>query len=409
MSSAAEALLLACVHRDPQQLVAATLPAPDSAVWDDLVALAGRQRVRPLVHRRLAAVRGARSIPERVLQALEPIVRQTVLRNLRYHAEVAAIARALARDDVDVLMLKGADLIATTYESPSLREMNDIDLLVRREHLALTVAAIGARGYRPHHEFSIEVETALRHHLTGFEKPGVASIEIHWTITNPTSAQAIDPASLWARATPMTLGGTRVLTLSREDLLLHLCFHASHQHQLRFGLRPFCDIAALVAREGAHLDWPGLAERARTWRWERGVYLTLRLTRDLVGGAIPDAALDALKPAQVPTRILDAARAQVFAAAETDDLQPGIARLTSSETLWARLGHLRRRLLPSRLEMARLYGLPPGSARIHLYLHRAGDLVLRHGAPAARLLLGRDTAFTDAASRTNQIRQWLDS
>ena len=58
MSSAAEALLLACVHRDPQQLLAATLPAPDSAVWDDLVALAGRQRVRTLVHRRLAAARG---------------------------------------------------------------------------------------------------------------------------------------------------------------------------------------------------------------------------------------------------------------------------------------------------------------------------------------------------------------
>jgi hypothetical protein len=394
-ASPEQALLLACLHQSPQRLADLTLPAADSRQWDTLVEQAARQRVRPLVHRRLKALSAERDIPERTLQTLEQATRGTAMRNLRYQAEIAALARTLASDGIDLLLLKGAHLIAAIYESAALREMGDIDVLVRREHLARAADVVTSRGYRPLSALSVEGDAALAHHLPRFMKPDVASIEIHWSITMPTDPHAIDPAPLWSRAETLTVGGARLLGLSREDLLLHLCSHASYQHLFRFGLRPFCDLAALIARDAARLEWAVVIQRARDWRWDRGVFLTLSLARELVGAAAPDAVLDALRPSPFEAGVLSTARAHVFSDASADAVLPGIARLAGGDSPWSQLRYLRRRL---------------GSPRVgRSWLHRAREMVARNALPAARLLMTRDPSVTAAASRTNALRRWLES
>lgn len=403
-----ERTLLACLHRDPAVLAASPLPAPDSPRWDALLALATTQRVRPLLHRRLRALEDPNAVPAHVLATLDQAARATAIRNLRFHAEIAAISHALTPLGIHTLALKGAHLSAVVYDQIGLREMSDIDLLVRREHLAAAVEVLTARGYRPLQAFSIDLDTAFHHHLTKFVKKGVAGIELHWTLTVPTERQHIEPGPLWARAQTLAMGGAPVFGLSNEDLLLHLCHHASYGHRFRRGLRPVCDIAALTAKPDVSIDWGVAARRAREWGWDAGVALIWRLAADLGSAPIPSAALAALAPNGLDPELVAAARAQLFDEASPEGLEPGVAQLASDDSLVTRLRHLARRVAPPRRELARLYGHSESSPRIAFgYARRAWDLARRHGLPAARLLLSRDTRLTDSAARTERLRRWL--
>jgi hypothetical protein len=397
-------LLLSCLHRDPGRLDADALPDAGSHVWDELLDLAATQRVRPLLYRGLKRRGLEQCLPPRITGALKLASRETAMRNLRFLAELGQIARALGAQGAPVMALKGAHLTGEVYRDAGLREMSDLDILVRPEHLPRAVDAVHARGYRPDQPFTIDEDMAASHHLTRFAKGGVAPIEVHWNITPPLDPHAIDPEELWHRATPWSSGGVSALGLCLEDLLLHLCFHTSFQHQFRFvGLRPFCDMAMILDQRGPSVDWSLLLRRARAWNWTRGVYLSLQLARDLLGAEVPASALHALQPASLDTGVLEAASDEIFASSL---LPGGVARLVAKEPVLARLRRVGRRVLD---QTPAPRARPLGWLRlVGPRLVGGGDLLRRHGPSLVRLLLKGDPALVAIAERTNRIRSWLE-
>jgi hypothetical protein len=409
-ADAAAQLLLACLHRDEGVIAEHGLPVPDAAEWDALVDVATTQRVRPLLHRRLRSLAAAHAVPDRVLLQLDRVVRQIAFVNLNHLGEVRALAKTLAEVQIPLMVLKGVRLAAGVYESPSLREMTDVDVLVHRQHLEPVVSAALARGYRPLHGNAMAVDVTSGHHLTRLVKPPAAALEIHWNVTPAEGPCPIDPAGIWARAVPVTIGGIDALGPCREDLLLHLCYHAAYQHQFRFGMRPFCDLAALLAREGPLLDWAAVVARALEWHWDRGVYLMLRLARDLVGAQVPDEVLAELRPVSFDAAVAQAARAHVLTESSAGLIKPGLARLAGEESVAARLRHVRMRVLPPRSEVGRLYGRGAASLALPwLYARHVVSLIHQHARPVARLLLGRDASLRADARRASLLREWLGS
>ena len=208
--------------------------------------------------------------------------------------QLAELATALTAESIPVVVLKGAYLAHIVYPSLALRDMQDIDLLVPREHLDRVTAVALARGYTPLRPFLVEQEAAAMHHLTRLEKPDALSIEIHWNITTPNQIYSINPTILWTHAVPVQIAGSGVLGLSAEHLLLHLCAHVSYQHGFEFWIRSLVDIATTIHRFDGELDWQFVEHQCRAWSWQRGVHLTLYLARELLGAAVPNDLLDTL-------------------------------------------------------------------------------------------------------------------
>ncbi len=305
-------LLLGCLHWEAGRIRLDDLAGLSEEEWDGFLALAAEQRIRPLLYQRLIERGLDAAVPERVLAALWDVQRQTALRTMGYQTELAALAMELAAQDVPLIALKGIWLARAIYGNPALREMNDIDVLVRREHLSVAMDILSQRGHTPTQEVDIEIDTATSQHLPRFIKSGVAGFEVHWSLCRLNQPYSIDTGELWERVVPAQIGRASLSGLAPEDLLLHLCLHTSYQHQFIFGLRPSCDIAAVIERYGAELDWAVVVERAQRWRWERGVYLALRLAADLVGAAVTESVLSALRPADLSETVLATARSQLF-------------------------------------------------------------------------------------------------
>jgi Uncharacterised nucleotidyltransferase len=408
MLTTIQTLLLDCLKSSSDPVTPDRLQPLTSENWETFVTLAADQRVRPLLYHRMIQRELVPMLPESVSQNLKRAYKITTTRNLIYLGELCKITKAFQEGGIPVIVLKGMHIACEVYGNISLREMDDIDFLVSEDKLSHSVRILEDQSYQPKTPFSPLVDSTIYKHLTPFIKPGVGSVELHWTLAKPDQQFSVDTKGLWERAIPAGIPGIDVLGLSPEDLLLHLCLHTSYQHQFTFGLRPSCDITQVISLYGKSLDWGLLIKRAKQWDWQRGVYLALRVARRLIEAEIPDEPLERLKPASFDETLLPTAISQIFTDKSfAHSLAPHLARIMGDTTWWAKLRGFQRRLFISKTSLAKSYSLSPSSPKIYwFYLVRLKDLLHNHLGNALRLL-NKDTQLTQLAGRTLTLMDWL--
>ena len=246
------------------------------------------------------------------------------------------------------------------------------------------------------------------YHLPRLIKKGYAGFEIHWNITSPNTNYSIEPHGLWERAVPVQIAGRDTLMLSAEDMLLHLCLHTSYHHPFTFGLRPFCDIAETIDHFGSALDWQTVADRAMSQKWQRGVYLALRLTIELTGAKVPDDIMEKLQPADMSESILETARTQIFTDRYfADSITTPFAKLLESRRLSDKIKIFRQRVFLPKAEIAKVYSVSLHSLKVYgCYLHRFVDLLHWHGH-ALKKYRKNDIPLENFIERKNIIGTWL--
>ncbi|MCI5129143.1 MAG: hypothetical protein D3907_11730, partial [Candidatus Electrothrix sp. AUS3] len=190
----------------------------------------------------------------------------------------------------------------------------------------------------------------------------------------------IDIEGLWQRAQPASVGGVDTLTLSPEDLLLHLCLHTAVHHPYSNGLRALCDIRETVPHYRDEMDWKTVQRRAEEWGMGNAIYLTLYLAKSLLGAEVPDTLLNKLEPEQEIQQSLAEAEQFLFNPSVDRKLSANhqARKLFGSNALQTAAFFLQRIFLPHET-MAKLYDLPVHSPYIPLYYPvRLKDLLVRH-------------------------------
>jgi len=370
--------------------------------------LAATQRVMPLLWHRLRQKGLDEAVPVNTAQALREASHRNTVRNLRFYGELHRLLSALKPEGIPVILLKGIFLAEVVYGNMGLREMNDIDVLARPADLTRIADILTGMGYTPGQPICVDIVLKVQHDLPRLIKKGHAGFEVHWNLTAPRDYYNIDPGELWERAVPVHIAGCDALTLSPEDLLLHLCLHTSYQHQFAFGLRPFCDIAETIARFDSTLDWQTIIERAALWGWQRGVYLALRMATELAGAEIPDDILERLQPVDMKEAVLETAYAQIFGDKYLAmSIPASFAELLESGRLRDKIRIFWQRVFLPRAMIAAQYSVPMDSVRIYgCYPRRFVDLLRRHGHNLKKFHES-DAPLKSLVERKNLIAGWL--
>ena len=413
-------LLLYCLGVETDEIRAARLEQLSNSEWDGLIQQSGRHGVAPLLYQRLESLSSGTTIPASIVQRLREIYLYSTWKNTQLYHELAKVLGILQDDNIPVIALKGAHLAEVVCGNIALRPMSDVDLLVKKTDLSRVEEKLLEMGYGPPERSSIEEQCEKSHHLVGFTKPGAAPIEIHWTIELPTSPFTIDVDGLWKRARPATIADVKVLMLSPEDLLLHLCLHATYHHFFGYGLRPFCDISETIRHYQDEIDWEQIQRRIRQWGAGNCVYLTLLLARELLEAAVPDEVLNALKPDDFDLQVVDWARKRIFNDREqifndksdSPSLSKNFAQLWGPKRLQDKTVLFLKSGFPSLEVMAKMYPAPADSTRIYFYYPvRLKDLLLRYGR-ATWQMLRRDEETVALVERENKkaaLSDWLAS
>jgi hypothetical protein len=289
--------------------------------------------------------------------------------------------------------------------------MHDIDILVREEYLWIVQAVLLGEGYGPRMRPPVEEQLLRHHHLIPFTRPGRPSVEVHVTLTPPGGPCAMDIDGLWGRACTTAFGGLTALTLSPEDLILHLCLHFSANHRFSIlEMKNLCDISEIVKRYNSAIDWKTLGDSARLYGIERYVSCTLRLAAVLFGAELRPEDLrrighddsDARMAGMLVDLLMD----------ETSIPLPDVLEhMDKGNGLVSKALVLARSVVPPRPYLARKYGFENASAPGSLYLRHWMEGVIRGGEFLIHLLCGRREARA-AINRTRAtilINNWLRS
>jgi Uncharacterised nucleotidyltransferase len=406
----AKQLLCDCLHQDGGRISGERLASVTPETWPSLLAIASVQRVTALLYHRLVSRGWATAVPPATLAQAQRACRDTAAANLRLYEELATVAAAFRASDIAMLVLKGPHVASAVYGDPAIRQMGDLDLLVRARDLERAAEIVTAHGYASQAPYRVATILRTAHQLPALVKPQ-AKIELHWNIVPPGLACEVDPDELWERATPACIPGIDVLGLAPEDMLLHLCLHTSYQHLFGFGLQPSCDIAETIRRYRDTLDWARLTRSARRWKAERGVYLSLRLAAVLVGAAVPEAVLEDLRPAAFDETTLAEAVAQIFEGTEVSVMIPRhLAQGWAGAGVTAWLGGFAiflRRLFVSPRELASLYHVAHGSPRVYLYYPARLKALVSTRWGIVRALRRGDPQVVTTARRKAHLASWL--
>jgi len=231
----------------------APLPALDRSAWDQLACDAENHGLAPWLHRWSCDHPSA--IPSHVHDRLKAHVAAVAGKNLILADELAAILRELGRRGIACAPLRGFSLVHYLPDTPSVRPMGDLDLLVKQEEYSSVRNALQQLGY---------VETDRR---PGFaeiysytlefvkDRHGWITVEPHWTLAYPPFMGSIDMNGVWERCRRSTVAGVETWLVSREDLLVNLCWHLHHK-DADAPMLWWHELDLLVRRSAAAIDWP---------------------------------------------------------------------------------------------------------------------------------------------------------
>ncbi|HEU5227211.1 MAG TPA: nucleotidyltransferase family protein [Ktedonobacteraceae bacterium] len=251
----------------------------------------------PLLLQEVPADRLTERIGIERYKQLQACYREMCLLNLWYGLEQQQVFAALNSANIPLMVLKGADIAMTCYPQPDLRYFDDVDLMVRPEDLAATMAILERLGYSYHQEYRFEEISGQR---SGFVyaklvAAGYVVFEVHTAPHANELGVTFNVADLWQRARPVTLHGVQVHAMGPEDLLLFLCWHyRSHFFERLIWLY---DVAILLLAYGSQLDWNLLYHLARRQGMLASIYYALGWCQQLFDVVLPpEAQLERFAP-----------------------------------------------------------------------------------------------------------------
>jgi hypothetical protein len=261
--------------------------AAGSQDWDFVLSEATENSVGPLLDLNLRAV-ASDSVPPAAMERLKIACRANTVRCLFLAAELHKVLDAFRSAGILAIPYKGPVLAEQAYGSLTLRDFDDLDIILPQRDLPKAHEAMLLLGYRARFPqiLSKNSKAALVPGEYNYrDETRRAVVELHTELTLRHFPVAPDIDRFGQRLTHVMVAGREVPTFAPDDLLPVLCVHGSKDFWERISW--IADIAELIQRQ-ADLDWDAAFRTAESLRVERMLHLGLALADDLLRAPMPD-------------------------------------------------------------------------------------------------------------------------
>lgn len=410
-SRRAKALILGVLHLAPSLPHSSRLPDMTESDWDYFVRAAQMHRLGPALHDGLVRKNLAPRTPSRVLTALQQAKRKHTIRNLNLCRELVTVTRLLTEAELPPIALKGAFLANFTYPAPGLRPMRDIDLLLAKTHVVKAFERLVAQGYKPCYAGRPDAYlNGNKIHLPPLSRPNGIPIELHHRLTFPHpggNTEAYE-ANLPARSVSKQLGNTLVGFPCAEDMLLHLCYHATEGHQFSIGPLALLDLALLL--QNHRIDWTEILGLAANG-WRQYLLAPLYLAKLHIGADIPEWFMAELQVEHDKAQWFESAEYLLFS--ELGDhmlLNSSMQKILCSDNPRERIRSFIGILFPPRATIATHFPVRPDTFRAFLYYPSHWRRLLKKKLPRLiSRLIKQPSEIEKLAAHKRAFSSWLET
>ena len=290
--------LCACVSPSPEAVLSRASFSAKPIDWAKFWALATNHHVIPLAYRALKGMarQNRVALPEEFRICLQRQSLAISAHNLRATAILRRLQHMLSANGIQLVPIKGPALAVLAYGRTSLRQFEDLDLIVRREDLLRAVDLLAGAGYLPR-EISATANRAR--YLASLQDWSLQKPEdpLHLDLKPVLISHVLcgsDTAEFMAAACrPLDIGeGVSLRAPGPEAMLLAVCVDGANEMWGK--LSSIADVGALVAAwPGA--DWAGLLAQASRFGQRRSLMVGVQVANHLLASPLPEAFREAAR------------------------------------------------------------------------------------------------------------------
>jgi putative nucleotidyltransferase-like protein len=285
-----ERRLLVCCARtalEPQVAQEIRELAAVNLDWDFLLAAAAQNSILPLLVRQLFAA-AVNVVPQIQLERLKTAARANAVRCLVHAAELIKIMELFRSAGIQAIPYKGPLLAVEAYGDVTLREFEDLDIVLRQRDVVKASEILLDLGYRAKFPWILapgSASTVVPGEYNFRDETRRMMVELHTELTLRHFPVRPDLDDLVLRLAPVLLSGHELATFGAEDMLPMLCIHGSKDFWERISW--IADIAEFV-HSHPRLDWDQTLRRAESLRAGRMLRVGLLLAAGLLSAPLPD-------------------------------------------------------------------------------------------------------------------------
>jgi len=264
--------------------------------WDYLLGLAIDQGMFPLLHLGLKETRQD-SVPDKVLNDLKAYYFENTQSNIMLLGELVNLLKLLDENGIEAVPFKGVQLSKVLYNSFSIRQAGDIDILAKPEDVLRIIEIIQERGYEPLYPYSTNQQIAIlntshenRFNLVDLKRR--LSVEVHWRVFTRDLIGSRETKFIWDNLEETTLQDVNIKVFKPDIMVMYLCFHAFKHNWSRIFVTWEID---KYLSQYPNLDWPWILDHVNNFGGENVLLLSLSLTRELFEIDLPQIIDERIK------------------------------------------------------------------------------------------------------------------
>lgn len=274
--------------------------------WEEFFSLIVYNNVGPIVFRNLAKV-DTENIPAWVIGNLKQSYVHSFLKTAPLFYDLSQFLKEVKKNKIPIVVLKGAAISEKIYGDTSLRPMEDIDILVKKEDWPLIREALTKLGYTNEENLDLlDLENLspvpMERHIA-YENKNGTKLEIKFYLFSLDFPDFTHPEEYWQEAIVQKIAQTEVLTLCPEDQFLYLVsrlINVGFRHLLWF-----CDLKEFLLYY-PKIDWEKIEEKARKRKVTTTLYYTLTtLKEEFCVNSLPVGILERIRPSYFRRKLFE--------------------------------------------------------------------------------------------------------
>lgn len=268
--------------------------------WNYLILTALKHKVIQLLYFQLIKI-CPDEIPTHILNILSKNFDEQAKYNLFLSVELFRILKLFKSHEIIVIPYKGPLFADRYYKNLSLRQLNNLDLIIRKEDAIKTKEMLLAHNYilKSNSDSFVGSDFTQPLKYEFVSDNSAIPINIRWDYLKKSFSCSHDLGKLW-NFTKRKSSDVVTLNTYREDLLLVYCIQCAYYHWDR--LSDICDIAQFIQSNDS-LNWEKVFYRSKKFRLERILLINLSLVNYLFQTEYPDDILIKIK-SDKPTHII---------------------------------------------------------------------------------------------------------
>lgn len=275
--------------------------------WEELLRLAARHKVRPLLYKGINKWAHKLSVPEEVMAKLKAWSFYFTTKNLNNTKGLTQLVQLLRQQKIEVIPLKGVVLANLAYGDLGARESSDIDLLIQTKDYPTLKEILHAHSYvsqeMPEQIEQIYIKYNCEQKFELFQgEQQIYNVDVHWLIGSKMQQLDKNFNDIIPFSSLASLFGTKVNLLNPEGLILTTCLHHGGKERWQF-LKNNCDLAAILQRYEQNIDWKKLLQQASQLQVANLLLLGLGATSKLFKINLPDPIINAIRAANLQQQI----------------------------------------------------------------------------------------------------------